>query len=154
MEALRASWVGQAVFAAGRGRIDIVEGELPGVFVKGDYMLIDSASTVIADPDSKTFTDLVPHGDASAITRATNLGTTVKDVNVSVDSLGDGEAIDGRPTRRYRVKTTYAVVVDVSGVAGLSEIPPRRVDMTQTVDYWLVDVRDLPSIPSAFAGFP
>src|SRR5262245_29232891 len=54
MAAQRSDWTGETVFAAGRGRIDIVDGN-SGVFQKGDWMLFDAADCIIVRPSASHF---------------------------------------------------------------------------------------------------
>src|SRR5665213_2485037 len=55
-----AHYVANAVFASGRGRLDIVDGGVESVFAKGDYVLFDSTDLVIVHPATHEFVSL-PH---------------------------------------------------------------------------------------------
>src|SRR5207247_5911050 len=44
------NWSGTAMFAAGRGRLDIIEGGAKGVFGRGDYLLFDSTDFIVVRP--------------------------------------------------------------------------------------------------------
>ena len=46
------NYVGRAVFAVNRGRMDIVDGAVESLFSKGDYVLFDSTDLVIVHPAS------------------------------------------------------------------------------------------------------
>ncbi|MGE5732760.1 MAG: hypothetical protein ACM37U_12510 [Gemmatimonas sp.] len=151
------NYVGHAVFAANRGRMDIVEGGVEALFSKGDYILFDSTDLVIVHPASKVFVQL-PHDLASqTMERLESIGVkmTIADEKVALDSLGFGDTVAGVPTSHYRMTTAFTMSIDAS-------IAQQRLATESTTEYWVASVPGLPqnpllranglSGPSAMAG--
>jgi hypothetical protein len=154
MEAATGDWTGIAIVALNRGRIDIIEGGLPGFFSKGDYILFDGSDAIAVRPEEKSFMRLFP-GDQDSIsplTNPTSVKTTVSNSKVTIDSLLLPETIEGRRTSHYRVRSTYVVTIDVSNVAGLETIAPRSTEIEQTTDYYYADLPEFPQV--ALSGAP
>src|SRR6185436_16557616 len=97
MEAQRAKWSAVAVFAKGRGRMDITEGGQPPMFATGDYLLSDSAEFIIVRPATKSFFGLSTGAARRMLesVQAMGMTQTFKDIKVSLDTLGAGETLDG-----------------------------------------------------------
>src|SRR5690349_11626520 len=49
-------YTGHALSLPARGRMDIIDGAVEGLFAKGDYLLYDSTDILVVHPASKTFT--------------------------------------------------------------------------------------------------
>src|SRR5947208_3253589 len=49
------AWSANVVYAAGRGRMDMLEGSRSQIFTAGDYVLFDSAEAIVVHPATKTF---------------------------------------------------------------------------------------------------
>ena len=49
------SYVAHASVLGARGRMDVVEGGVPDLFTKGDYLLFDSSEVVIVHPATQQF---------------------------------------------------------------------------------------------------
>ncbi|MEP6732803.1 MAG: hypothetical protein ABJE10_19315 [bacterium] len=139
MEAQRASWTGTVVFAAGRGRLDIVEGGQPPMFTKGDYILFDSSDFIVVHPATRTFLlglSPPPAGGSMQV----DIRSTAKNMVVTLDSLGAGETVDGSPTQRYRLRTSYSLTIDLSRVAPeFKNVEPATTENTLTTEYWYAD---------------
>jgi hypothetical protein len=133
---------GRAVFAANRGRMDILEGGVESLFEKGDYILFDSTDLVIVHPASKAFIQL-PHDAArETMGRLDSLGVKVNiaDEKVAFDSLGVGDTVAGIPTSHYRMTTAFTLSVD----AGILQ---QRLATESITDYWVASVPGLPRNP-------
>jgi hypothetical protein len=133
---------GRAVFAANRGRMDILEGGVESLFEKGDYILFDSTDLVIVHPASKAFVQL-PHDVADqTMERLESLGVkmNIADEKVVFDSLGVGDTISGIPTSHYRMTTAFTMSVD----AGVVQ---QRLATESITDYWVASVPGLPRNP-------
>jgi hypothetical protein len=136
------NYIGRAVFAADRGRMDIVEGSVESLFSKGDYVLFDSTDLVIVHPASKAFVPL-PHDVAGqTMERLESIGVkmTLADEKVSLDSLGFGDTVAGIPTAHYRMTTAFTMSVD----AGVLQ---QRLATESVTDYWVASVAGLPRNP-------
>jgi hypothetical protein len=136
------NYVGRAVFAADRGRMDIVDGGVESVLAKGDYILFDSTDLVIVHPASKTFVPLPHDVAAQTIERLQSIGVrmTIADVKVTMDSLDAADTVSGFPATHYRMTTAFTISVD----AGIVE---QRLATESVTDYWVALVPGLPRNP-------
>lgn len=142
MTAAAQNYVGNALFAANRGRMDVVDGAVESLFAKGDYILFDSTDLVIVHPASKTFVPL-PHDVAGqTMDRLTSIGVkmTIGDEKVALDSLGFGDTVAGIATNHYRMTTGFTMSVD----AGVVQ---QRLATESITDYWVASVPGLPRNP-------
>lgn len=136
------NYAGRAVFAANRGRMDIIEGTVESLFAKGDYVLFDSIDLVIVHPATKTFVFL-PHDLANqTMERLESFGVkmTLADEKVTLDSVAAGDTVAGIPTIHYRMRTAFAMSID----AGVMQ---QRLATESVTDYWVASVPGLPRNP-------
>ncbi len=136
-------WTGVVVWAAGRGRMDIVAGAEPGSFEEGDYILFDSTDYITVHPLDSTFVvaPRIPPNlfdSARARLRFTN-------VKVSLDTLGAGDVIDGQSTHHYRITERYTLTVDMG--TALSGFTPPSMETHLVTDFWFSDVATAPPTP-------
>lgn len=97
---------GTAIGAQSRIDVDSVAGQVP--LAIGDYMLtLDSGRLVTVSPSSKTYSD----GASSMMAIPPQLlaQATITNVNVTTEKLGAGEAMQGYPTEKVRLTTTYVL---------------------------------------------
>jgi hypothetical protein len=136
------NYVGNAVFAANRGRMDVVDGAVEPLFTKGDYILFDSTDLVIVHPSNKTFVPLPHDVAAKTLERLESIGvkTTIADEKVALDSLGFGDTVAGIPTTHFRMTTAFTMSVD----AGVVQ---QRLATESITDYWVAAVPGLPRNP-------
>ncbi|HEX4681672.1 MAG TPA: hypothetical protein VH277_03125 [Gemmatimonadaceae bacterium] len=136
------SFTGHAVVAAGRGRLDIVEGGAEGMFQKGDYLLFDSSDVVIVHPATKEFVAVARDGTSGALQQLDALGArlTLSEEKVTLDSLGGGDTVSGVPTRRYRMTVAFNMALD----AGVTQ---QRLATESTTEYWIASIPDMPPNP-------
>ena len=136
------NYTGHAVFAADRGRMDIVDGGVEALFAKGDYILFDTTDLVIVHPASKAFVPLPHDVAAETLERIESLGvkTTIADEKVVFDSLGFGDTVAGNPTSHYRMTTAFTMSVD----AGTMQ---QRLATESITNYWVAFVPGLPRNP-------
>ena len=129
--------------AAGRGRIDVLEGTFGAGFGKGDYMLFDSTEFVIVRPGSKEFTP-VPGGlETKSIEMLQSLPgvqLTVANVKVSLDTIRRVDTIEGLPTRHYRLAIAYDIALD----AGVMK---ETIGTSVQSDFWMADLPGFPPTP-------
>jgi len=136
------NYIGHAVFAANRGRMDVVDGGVESLFGKGDYILFDTTDLVIVHPASKTFVPL-PHDVAGqTMERLESIGVkmTIADEKVVLDSLGFGDTVGGLPTSHFRMTTAFTMSLD----AGVMQ---QRLATESVTDYWVASVPGLPRNP-------
>jgi hypothetical protein len=136
------SFTGHAVVAAGRGRLDIVEGGAEGMFQKGDYLLFDSSDVVIVHASAKDFMPVARDASSGAMQQLEALGAklTLSDEKVTLDSLGRGDTVDGVLTRRYRMTVAFNMALD----AGVTQ---QRLATESVTDYWIASIPDMPPNP-------
>jgi len=136
------NYIGHAVFAANRGRMDIVEGGVESVLGKGDYVLFDSTDLVIVHPANKSFVALPHDVAAQTIERLQAIGVRmgITDDKVTMDSLSAGDTVAGIPTTHFRMTTAFTITVD----AGIVQ---QRLGTESTTDYWIASLPGLPRNP-------
>jgi hypothetical protein len=139
------------ISAAGRTRTDVdsVVGE--GFGRKGEYSISDAKGSVTVQPATKTFYANTDYSDFNIDSALAGSGMKIstKVLKASVDSVGPGERIDGRPTVHYRITLTQSFGIDVSG----GGMDPQLADafkneVTLIMDHWYADV---PNIPAEFS---
>lgn len=144
-------YTGRATSLATRGRMDIVDGGIEGLFAKGDYLLYDSTDIVVVHPTSKTFTVISRDAQTAAIARLDSLGfkVTLSDEKVALDSIGRGDTISGVATQRFRLTMAFNMAMD----AGVVQ---QRIGSETVTEYWSGAVPDFPPNPllrsNALAG--
>jgi hypothetical protein len=136
------SYVGHAVFAANRGRLDIVEGAAEPTLGAGDYILFDTTAVVVVHPQTREFTIVRRDSSLNDLDRLNALGVTVtlSDVKVQLDSLGPSDTIAGIPTTHYRMTTAFNMSVAAAAMV-------QRMGTEAVTDYWVAVVPGLPNNP-------
>jgi hypothetical protein len=135
------SYSATAVFAAGRGRLDITEGGIDPLFAKGDYVLFDSTALLIVHPATREFVPVPPDaGPNLDQLAALGVKVTISDLKVSIDSEPRIDTVAGYPTRHFRLTIAYNMAVEGSGVR-------QRLASEVTTDYWVASVAGLPGNP-------
>jgi hypothetical protein len=117
--------------AQGRTRLDILGTSGTGNEVAVDeyILLTDSTSVAVIERDRAWTPKPIETGTITTMLRSAGTGRGIREFAISVDSLGQGEEIDGRLTRRYRVTIDYVLDQDAGPQA------------THAVyDYWLADL--------------
>ncbi len=135
-------YTGHAMSLPRRGRMDIIDGAVEGLFAKGDYVLYDSTDIVVVHPASKTFTPVTRDAQNRAIARLDSLGFKIRlsDEKVALDSIGRGDTISGVATQRYRLTMAFNMAMD----AGVVQ---QRIGSETVTEYWAGVVPDLPPNP-------
>lgn len=136
------NYVGHASVAAGRGRLDIVEGGSQGMFQKGDYLLFDSSDVVVVHPAAHEFVPVSSETAAGAMQQLDAMGVklTLSDERVTLDSLGPGDTVSGVPTRHYRMTVAFNMSMD----AGVTQ---ERLGTQSVTEYWTAAIPDMPPNP-------
>jgi hypothetical protein len=147
------NYTANAIFAAGRGRLDVVDGGVESLFAKGDYVLFDSTDLVIVHPATREFIAL-PQDAASRRMdqlQARGMKLSISDVKVSMDSVPGTDTVAGHPTRRFRMTTAFTMTVDAGALQ-------QRLTTESVTDYWTATVPGLPGNPllraNGFSGSP
>jgi hypothetical protein len=147
-------FIGHAVYAGGRGRVDIVEGGIEPMFAKGDYLLLDSTGLTVVHPAAKEYValSLDPVLQTSDQLKALGVSMTMGDLKVVMDSLPGADTVAGYVTRHFRMTLAFTMSIDASFMQ-------QRMANETITDYWIADVPGLPGNPllranglSSFAG--
>jgi hypothetical protein len=135
-------------FALGRRlRIDIVDGALPPLADKGDYMLFDSAGITVVHPTKKEFVPISLDFPNKMIEQMQALGMTITlgDMAFRFDTLPGIDTIAGYPTRHYKQTVGYTIAMDGMGVS-------QQMKSQATNEYWMATVPGLGLSPLQQAG--
>lgn len=147
------NYTANVIFAAGRGRMDVVEGGVPNLFSKGDYILFEGHDLAIVHPATREWTPLAHDTSGTAMQQLEANGISMKmaDLKVTLDSLGPGDTVAGHATTRYRMTTAFTMTVD----AGFMQ---SRFAAENTTTYWLASIPGMPGNPllqpNGFSGGP
>jgi hypothetical protein len=135
-------------FALGkRLRIDIVDGALPPLADKGDYMLFDSTGITVVHPSKKEFVPIPLDFPNKAIEQMQAMGMSIKlaDMALKFDTLPGTDTIAGYPTRHYRQTVSYTITIDAMGTT-------QQMKSQATNEYWMATVPGLGLSPLQQAG--
>jgi hypothetical protein len=135
------TYTAQAIFAAGRGRMDIVDGGLESVFAKGDYVLFDSTDLVVVHPATREFV-LLPHDAGPSMQQLESMGMkmTIADAKVTIDSVAGSDSVAGRATRHFRMITAFNMLIEAGAMQ-------QHLATENITDYWVAAVPGLPGNP-------
>jgi hypothetical protein len=148
-----AHYVANAVYAAGRGRLDIVDGGVESVFAKGDYVLFDSTDLVIVHPATHEFVPLAHDATDSKMgqMQAMGLTLTIGDIKVTLDSVPGRDTVASYATRHFRMTTAFTMTI-------AANLMQQRLATESVTDYWVATVPGLPGNPllqaNGFSGTP
>lgn len=147
------NYTANVIFAAGRGRMDVVDGGVPNLFSKGDYILFEGHDLAIVRPGSREWTPLAHDTTGTAMQQLEANGISMKmaDLKVTLDSLGAGDTVAGHATTRYRMTTAFTMSVDAGFMRS-------RFAAENTTTYWLASLPGMPGNPllqaNGFSGGP
>jgi len=132
-------------------RIDIVDGAVPPLAEKGDYMLFDSTGITVVRPSKKEFVP-VPLDFPNRVIeqmQAAGMSITLGDMAFKFDTLPGIDTIAGYPTRHYKQTVGYTITIDGMGVS-------QQMKSQATNEYWMATVPGLGMSPlqqaSQFGG--
>ena len=127
---------------ASRGRLDILEGGLPQLFAKGDYLLFDSTGITVVRPASQEYLALSAESGSKAFEQLQAMGVSMKiaDLRVAMDSLAGTDTIAGYQTRHFRMTLAFTMSIEASFMQ-------QRLATESITDYWVASVPGLPSNP-------
>lgn len=136
------NYVGRSVFAADRGRMDIVQGGVPPLLTAGDYVLFDTTGFLVVHPATRDFFAITRDVGGPSADRLMAAGVDIKlsDVKVSLDSLGPSDTVAGYATLHYRMTTAFNMSIEASFIA-------QQLGAEAVTDYWVAAVPGLPNNP-------
>jgi hypothetical protein len=128
-------------------RIDIVDGALPPLADRGDYMLFDSTGVTVVRPSKKEFVPIPLDFPNKVIEQMQALGMTITlgDMAFKFDTLPGIDTIAGYPTRHYKQTVGYTITMDGMGVS-------QQMKSQATNEYWMAMVPGLGMSPLQQAG--
>ena len=147
LAALGPGYSGHGIALGSRVRIDIVEGALPPVAEKGDYMLFDSTGITVVHPVKKEFVPISAEASSKALEQIQALGMSIalKDIDVSLDSIPAADTVSGFKTRHYKTSIAYTVVLEGFGTS-------QQLKSSATSEYWMAAVPGLSTSPLQRTG--
>jgi hypothetical protein len=135
-------------FALGKHlRIDIVDGALPPLADKGDYMLFDSTGITVVSPTKKEFVSIpldFPNKMLEQM-QAMGMSITLGDMSLKFDTIPGTDTIAGYPTRHYKQTVGYTITMDGMSVS-------QQMKSQATTEYWMATVPGLGVSPLQQAG--
>lgn len=136
------NYVGRSVFAADRGRMDIVQGGVPPLFTAGDYVLFDTTGFLVVHPATRDFIAITRDAGGPSADRLAQAGVDIKlsDVKVTLDSLGPSDTVAGYATVHYRMTSAFNMSIEASFMA-------QQLGAEAVTDYWVAFVPGLPNNP-------
>jgi len=130
-------------FAIGRRvRIDIVEGAMPPLAEKGDYMLFDSTGITIVRPSKKEFVVMPLDVGNKAMEQVQAMGMSIAlgDISVKFNSLPGTDTIAGYATHHYKQTINYTLAIEAMGTA-------QQMKTQAATEYWVATVPGLVTSP-------
>jgi hypothetical protein len=133
---------GHGVALGGRLRIDIVDGAIPPLADKGDYLLFDTTGMTVVHPAKKEYVVIPRDFSSKALEQMQSMGMSISVSGVSavLDSVPGVDTVAGLPTRHYRTKVSYTMTVEGMGAS-------QQVKNETTSDYWTATVPGLDLSP-------
>lgn len=144
-------WMGEVLFAAGRGRMQFVTCSLKTFFEAGDYALFDDTSSIIVKPGQNTFS--APAFRRSVRRAAARVTGTVNNLQWVIDALDDSQMVAGIPAAHFRVTVTYGMNIDSPLREEMADHELPRPTVRSTLDCWCARVDGLP-VRAAFPFSP
>ena len=140
-------YTGHGVALGSRVRIDIVEGALPPLVEKGDYMLFDSTGITVVHPAKKEFLPLSAEVSSKALEQLQALGMSisVKDIDVKLDTIAGDDTIAGFKARHYRTAISYTLALDGFGTS-------QQLKSSATAEYWMASIAGMSTSPLQRTG--
>jgi len=145
--AMTPGYSGRGVAVGKHLRIDIVDGAMPPLADKGDYMLFDSTGITVVHPTTKEFVAIPLDFPNKMLEQMQAMGMTISlgDMSLKFDTLPGIDTIAGYPTRHYRQTVSYTVTMDGMGVS-------QQMKSEATNEYWMAAVPGLGLSPLQQAG--
>lgn len=133
---------GHGVALGSRARFDVVEGALPPLADKGDYVVFDSSGITVVHPATKEFVPISAEASSKALEQLQALGMsiTLKDIEVSLDSIPGADTVAGVKTRHYKTSIAYTVVLEGLGTS-------QQLKSSATSEYWMASIPGLTTSP-------
>jgi hypothetical protein len=151
MSGMTPGYSGHGVALGNKLRIDIVDGGIPPLADKGDYMLFDTTGMTVVHPAKKEFVVIGRDVSSKAFEQMQSMGMsiTVAGVSATLDSVAGSDTVAGLPTRHYRTKVTYTMNIEGMGMS-------QQAKTEMTTEYWTASLAGLDMGPlqrvSQFSG--
>jgi len=141
------SYSGHGVTVGARLRVDIVDGALPPLAEKGDYILFDTAGMTVVHPSKKEFVVLPADIASKAFDQmqAMGMSVSVSGVSMTLDTIAGTDTVAGYPTRHLRTTVDYTLTIEGMSVS-------QQMKSQATTDYWMATVPGLSSSPLQRTG--
>lgn len=136
----------RGITAGGTARLEVTGGTDAAGFPAGTWLLISDTSGAarLVDTVHRTIRSIGAGARLGGIVELHTPPGVVSDVAVTLDTLGAGEVIEGRATRRYRVTTHFSLTMTSgTGKSGAAQ-------STSVTDLWQADGPE--RIPNPFVG--
>lgn len=135
-------YTGHGVQLGRRTRIDILDGSLPPMAEKGDYILFDTSGMTVVHPGKKEYVPIPKDFASKALDQmqAMGMSITLGGVSVTFDSLPGTDTIAGLPTRHYHSTIAYTMTMEGMGQT-------QQLSTTATSDYWMATIPGLAVSP-------
>lgn len=139
---MKPGYSGHGVQVGRRTRIDILEGSLPPMAEKGDYILFDTSGMTVVHPSKKEYVPIPKDFASKALDQmqAMGMSITVGGVSAKIDSLPGVDTIAGLPTRHYRTTIAYTMTLEGMGQS-------QQMSTNATGDYWMATIPGLAESP-------
>ena len=140
-------YTGHGVQIGRQMRIDIVEGAIPPLAEKGDYILFDTSGMTVVHPSKKEFVPIPKDFSSKAVEQMQSMGMsiTVGGVAVTLDSLPGTDTIAGFPTRHFRTTVSYTMSLEGMGQS-------QQMKTSATSEYWMASIPGLLASPLQQTG--
>ncbi len=140
-------YTGHGVQIGQRMRIDIVEGAIPPLGEKGDYILFDTSGMTVVHPSKKEFVPIPKDFSSKALEQMQSMGMsiTIGGVAVTLDILPGTDTIAGFPTRHYRTTVSYTMSIEGMGQS-------QQMKTSATSEYWMASIPGLAASPLQQTG--
>jgi hypothetical protein len=145
--AMSPGYSGHGVALGKHLRIDVVDGALPPLADKGDYMLFDSTGITVVSPSKKEFVPIpldFPNKMLEQM-QAMGMSITLGDMSLKFDTIPGTDTIAGYPTRHYKQIVGYTITMDGMSVS-------QQMKSQATTEYWMATVPGLGVSPLQQAG--
>ncbi len=139
-------YTGHGFQIGNRVRIDIIDGSLPPLAEKGDYIVFDSSGMTIVHPAKKEYVPIVNFA-SKMLDQMQSMGMSISvgGASISLDSLPGTDTIAGYPTRHYRSKLSYSLTIDGMGTS-------QQMKSSTTGEYWTAQIPGVGTSPLVSAN--
>jgi len=130
-----------------RLRIDLVEGALPPLAQRGDYILFDTSGITVVHPGKKDYVKIPNGASTKFLDQLQAMGMSVKvgDISAAVDLIPGTDTVAGFPTRHY--KMTLSSTMTIEGMGASQQLKSQTAS-----EYWNATIPGLAVSPLELAS--